>query len=155
MKIKIITFFILLNLNSFCQTKYDSTFLRQIINNELKIRDKKINKAYPIFEISINQKTESQGDTLLNKYQISENIDWKTFGLISEFGFYTNNIDIDSCLVIYNPIFNNELNKFEIKFETRIKKDFSFYVIDYYVKKETNGVLQIQKNHINTNFGHI
>lgn len=122
--------------HSFGQTASDSVFVRKIINSELKLRDKKIKKVYPVFQTATISENAIKKDSIYSEYYLGKQIDWLKFGISSKLAFYTNKSGIDSCLYIYSPLFNEKKDKFTILFEIRFEeKRISYFTKDYYIKK--------------------
>ena len=124
------------HIHSFCQTSYDSTFVQEIIKLELKERDKKLKKAYPIHDVSAFSDFNSQFDTVYKHYYLGKEINWGTFKIEPTYGFFTNDGMIDSCFYIHAPLFNGSYDQFIIKYETRFQNNTSYFIVDYYRKKK-------------------
>ena len=142
-KMNRINLFIIICLNSigcsFGQSAYDSAFVREIINSELELREKKAKKAYPIFQTAILSEPKAGKDSIYSECYLGTKIKWQEFGISSKHGFFTNNSNTDSCLYIYAPLFNERKDKFMIQFESRLN-DFSHITSDYYLKKRKKWV---------------
>lgn len=134
-KFLFISFLLSLHIQLYSQTNDDSTFIQEIINLELKVRDKKIKKAYPIFNVSAYSNIKTRSDTIYTEINLGKEINWETFGIKSDYGFFTNDKMIDSCLYIHAPLFNKNNDKFIIKYEVRFQNLTSYFVVDYYRKK--------------------
>jgi hypothetical protein len=126
---------LMLHLDVFCQSNYDSTFVREIINLELKARDNKLNKPYLIFETSAYLNSTTWGDTSYNQYNVGKEINWKSFGIDSEYGEFTSDRTMDSILVIYAPFFNRKNDRFIIEYELLCHDNTSYFTVDFYRKK--------------------
>lgn len=134
-KFLILSFLLSLHIQLYSQTNDDSTFIKEIINLELEVRDKKIKKAYPIFNVSAFSNIKTRSDTIYTEINLGKEINWETFGINSDYGFFTNDKMIDSCLYIHAPMFNMNKDKFIIKYEVRFQNLTSYFVVDYYRKK--------------------
>lgn len=132
--------FFIMSTDSFCQTDTDAKFIQEIVKAELKVRDKKNKKAYPIFDESAVTVTKSKRDSLFTEYLLGKDIKWQTFNIQSKYGFFTNDKTIDSCFHIHAPIFNKNLDQFIIRFEKRYLDGSSSFTTDYYVKKKEKWV---------------
>lgn len=130
-----ILLFLSIHITSFCQSQSDSTFIQEIIHLELKERDKRMKKAYPIFEISAFSERTTRTDTVYTQYNFGREINWLTFGITSKYGYFTTDKMIDSCLYIHSPLFNKNNDTFIIKYEVRFKNLTSYFIVDYYRKK--------------------
>jgi len=116
---------------SFCQTHYDSTFIHQIINLELKENDKKIKKAYPIFETSTSLDDRIRKDSVYTQDLFGKEMNWATFNLETKYGFFTKDPLVDTCMIIHSPLFNENYDEFIIQFETRLQNNTSYFTTDY------------------------
>lgn len=126
--------FLVFHNSSFCQTSYDSTFVQEMINLELKERDKKLKKAYPIYEVSAFSDIKTRFDTVYTQYYLGKEINWDSFKIESKYGFFTKDRMIDSCFYIHAPLFNSSYDKFIIKYEIRFQ-NYTSFIVDYYRKK--------------------
>lgn len=120
---------------AFCQTNYDSTFIQKIINHELKERDKKLKKAFPIAAVSISYEFNPKIDTVYTNFCIGKDIQWESFNIKSRHAYFTNDSKIDSCLYIQTPLFNANCDQFVIRYEIRYQNETSYFIADFYSKK--------------------
>ncbi len=120
---------------SFCQTSYDSTFIKKIINLELKERDKKLKKAFPIAAVSVSDDLNARFDTVYTNFNFGKEIQWELFKIKSRHSFFTHDSMIDSCLYIHAPLFNSVCDQFVIRYEIRYQNETSYFITDFYSKK--------------------
>lgn len=124
-----------MHVHAFCQTGYDSTFVRETINRELEVRAKKIKKTYPIYTIAAYADNRTTPDSVYTHYSFGKEINWKTFNIKSDHGFFTDDRTIDSCLYIHAPLFTSSGDQFKITYEIRYQNKTSYFTTDYYEKK--------------------
>lgn len=135
-KFNILVLLLTWSIHSFCQTHYDSTFIHQIINLELKENDKKIKKAYPIFETSTSLDDRIRKDSVYTQDLFGKEMNWTAFNLVTKYGFFTKDPLVDTCLIIHSPLFNENHDEFIIQYETRFQNNTSYFTTDYYRKKK-------------------
>lgn len=121
--------------DSFCQSSYDSTFIQKIINLELKERDKKLKKAFPIAAVSYSDAIDAKIDTVYTNFGLGKDIQWESFNIKSRHAYFTNDSKIDSCLYIYAPLFTANCDQFVIRYEIRYQNETSYFIADFYRKK--------------------